>query len=449
VHVTANVNVTATFAIDEYTIHRGAIAGWNLVSVPVPQTVMTPAGVFGDDYGATAYYTFQYSSASGYSVPTTMNMGQGYWLGSNTAVTIDATGSPLSSATLALSAGFNIIGNPFVTGEPIANVMFTDGIDTKTIAQAASAGWLSNVLYKYAGTGYGYETSTLDVWNGYWIPMLTTGISIQYSAVIGPPAPKQSAPVTEQMTSTYWNVDLTATLTTSDGKICTDGIASFGVRSDATAGFDSRYDAPRPPKSPNENFVEVGFPVNGESYPKMFGTSYARDYKSAEKSAWEFAVNTSGEGQVTLKWNKDAISALGSEVTINLYDVTANKLIDMKKVDTYTYEQKETSRKFTVNDAEHAVPTSFQLAQNYPNPFNPTTIIGYGVPMDATVSVEVYNTLGQKVTTLVSDEKVVAGYYEVKLDASQLSSGLYLYRISATGSNGVRFSESKKMLLLK
>ena len=81
------------------------------------------------------------------------------------------------------------------------------------------------------------------------------------------------------------------------------------------------------------------------------------------------------------------------------------------------------------------------MAQNYPNPFNPTTVVRFGIPQDAVVSVEIYNTLGQKVVTLLNGEKVEAGYHEVSFDGSRLASGVYLYRISATGSSGTHFTE--------
>jgi|GEM_PF-6497539 len=427
-----------------------APAGWSLVSVPLLQSDMTPAGVFGDNYGAETYFVWQYSGL--YSAPSILTLGQGYWLGSNVTKTVDAVGTPLSSVNWSTISGFNIIGDPFISNEPLDSIRFTDGHVTLTLAQAAAApyNWLSPVLYKYTGTGYAYETSALGVWKGYWIPMLTSGISIQYAATVGSPAsvPKPSVPVA-LMTSKDWSVDLSATLKTLDGKTFTDEIASFGVRSDAKTGFDSRYDAPRPPRNPDGNYVEVSFTVKGDSYPKAFGTSYARDYQAPGIGSWDFAVNTSGEGQVILTWNKEAISSLGNNVQINLYDMTAHKLIDMKNVGTYTYQQAGTSREFMINNADQAIPSSFQLAQNYPNPFNPTTVVRFGIPQDAVVSVEIYNTLGQKVVTLLNGEKVEAGYHEVSFDGSRLASGVYLYRISATGSSGTHFTESKKMLLVK
>ena len=121
----------------------------------------------------------------------------------------------------------------------------------------------------------------------------------------------------------------------------------------------------------------------------------------------------------------------------------------MKKIGTYAFTQTGTTRKFTISNPSRNVPTSFSLAQNYPNPFNPTTVVRFGVPEHAVVSLAVYNTLGQKVATLLDGEKIEAGYHEVSFGAARLATGLYLCRMSATGSNGMHFTDTKKMLLVK
>ena len=90
-----------------------------------------------------------------------------------------------------------------------------------------------------------------------------------------------------------------------------------------------------------------------------------------------------------------------------------------------------------------ASPEEFSLEQNYPNPFNPSTSIKYRVSSNSQVSLKVYDVLGNEVATLVNEEKP-AGSYEVKFDASGLTSGIYFYTL-ATGS----FIETKKMILLK
>ena len=96
-----------------------------------------------------------------------------------------------------------------------------------------------------------------------------------------------------------------------------------------------------------------------------------------------------------------------------------------------------------IGDDINAIPTEFGLSQNYPNPFNPTTSIEYRVSSNENVSIKVYNMLGQEVMTLVNEVKS-PGTYNVKMDGSQLASGVYIYRMAA-GS----FSSVKKFVLMK
>ena len=85
----------------------------------------------------------------------------------------------------------------------------------------------------------------------------------------------------------------------------------------------------------------------------------------------------------------------------------------------------------------------FKLDNNYPNPFNPSTIIQYSLPSNEYVSLKVYDIIGREVTTLVNQQQS-AGSYDVEFNASNLTSGIYFYKITAGNFNAV-----KKMLLVK
>jgi len=89
------------------------------------------------------------------------------------------------------------------------------------------------------------------------------------------------------------------------------------------------------------------------------------------------------------------------------------------------------------------VPLQFALYNNYPNPFNPMTAIAYSIPAQVNVRLSIFNTLGEKIETLV-DEIKPAGTYSKVFNGSNLSSGVYFYKISADGSQ-----QMKKMILIK
>ncbi len=89
-------------------------------------------------------------------------------------------------------------------------------------------------------------------------------------------------------------------------------------------------------------------------------------------------------------------------------------------------------------------PVAFQLAQNYPNPFNPATTLSYDLPEATPVTLKVYDILGREVATLVDREQQVAGRHQYTFDASNLASGVYIYRLNAGNISAV-----KRMVLTK
>ncbi|HTX17144.1 MAG TPA: S8 family serine peptidase [Bacteroidota bacterium] len=103
----------------------------------------------------------------------------------------------------------------------------------------------------------------------------------------------------------------------------------------------------------------------------------------------------------------------------------------------------------SVTDQPAPDPSTFVLAQNYPNPFNPSTTIGFSLPARSVVLLQVINTLGEEVTTLVKGE-LGPGYHEV-LWNGRVSSGIYFYRLTATAIDNTNrsFVQVKKMVLMR
>lgn len=95
------------------------------------------------------------------------------------------------------------------------------------------------------------------------------------------------------------------------------------------------------------------------------------------------------------------------------------------------------------DDKLNALPATFKLYQNYPNPFNPITKIKYDIIEKGAVKITVYDILGRKVKSLLNEE-VSPGTYELLFDASELASGIYLYRLQTNS-----YSRTKKMMVLK
>ena len=96
-----------------------------------------------------------------------------------------------------------------------------------------------------------------------------------------------------------------------------------------------------------------------------------------------------------------------------------------------------------IKPISNIIPESFRLYQNYPNPFNPTTTIEFSIPESGNVSLIIYNISGKEIATSY-DGFLKAGNYSEQFDGSSLSSGVYLYKLTA-----VDFTETKKMLMIK
>jgi Secretion system C-terminal sorting domain len=95
------------------------------------------------------------------------------------------------------------------------------------------------------------------------------------------------------------------------------------------------------------------------------------------------------------------------------------------------------------HEVEIGIPGKYNLSQNFPNPFNPVTVINYDLPKAADVRLGLYDITGKKVMSVVN-EKQEAGYYSVSVNASQLSSGIYFYSLTADD-----YIKTKSMMLVK
>jgi len=96
-----------------------------------------------------------------------------------------------------------------------------------------------------------------------------------------------------------------------------------------------------------------------------------------------------------------------------------------------------------IEPVSRQLPSEFALYQNYPNPFNPSAVISWQLAVGSPVKLVLYDISGREVAVLVN-EKQKAGYHQIEFDASNLASGIYVYRLQSGN-----YVQSKKMLLLR
>ena len=101
----------------------------------------------------------------------------------------------------------------------------------------------------------------------------------------------------------------------------------------------------------------------------------------------------------------------------------------------------------SIIETNNLIPTEFNLSQNYPNPFNPKTKITFDLPVDAKVKLIIYDMLGKEIIRLVNNEFRSVGRYKVDFNGSNLSSGVYFYKLETEGEKN--FSLTKRMVLIK
>jgi len=154
-------------------------------------------------------------------------------------------------------------------------------------------------------------------------------------------------------------------------------------------------------------------------------------------NTWNALGSNNGNG---VNNNVYAIAASGTDVYIGGIFTQANAggtIVPVNNVARWN------SGATSVEQIGDDIPTTYLLSQNYPNPFNPSTTISFSIPTSEFVTLKVYDVLGREVATLVN-ENLNAGSYSYNFDASNLTSGVYFYKLQAG-----KYSETKKMILSK
>jgi C1A family cysteine protease len=216
---------------------------------------------------------------------------------------------------------------------------------------------------------------------------------------------------------------------------------SYTVSLTVSDGVDSDIEI----KSSYINISEVALPIELDSYKAIYS-------EGVVSITWETATETNNAHFLIYR-NENVIASIegaGTTSKPHSYEYTDDQIIPGN---TYTYiladisyaneETKYTNNAVTITVSENDIPLEFALEANYPNPFNPTTAIGYELAAVGDVELSIFDMNGRKVATLVNGSKP-AGYHSVNWDASNVSSGIYFYRLQAGD-----FIETKKMVFIK
>ena len=399
------IKLNLNLAPDPITISKNYNGGWDLVSVPVQSFNNFVSLTF-----PTASPVYKYNG--GYqllSVYDALENGPGYWAKFNQPTqTVVFEGLPISSLTIPVVAGWNLIGSisyrlpvPLIYSEP-------PGIIKEKYRYVQGSGNINLT-----------PSDSLKPGAGYWFKTSSAGnIILDINAI---PTEMEDIDLSKSDKFVVTDADGNSqTLFVSNIDIDTS-LASVDINLPplfSEMDFDSKFECDDYVKrvSADSGTVDLNILVQTSSFPVSL--------------SWELnpenGINYTFVGDSILGKSK-IIETLSGQVPLN--KLSNNKIQLLAKVDG--------------GSSKNLIPKEYNLYQNYPNPFNPTTKIKYDLPIASDVKLNIYDLLGRKVKEIVNT-KQQAGRYEVQFDASNLASGVYIYQLVVN-----QFVSSKKMILLK
>jgi glucuronoarabinoxylan endo-1,4-beta-xylanase len=195
-------------------------------------------------------------------------------------------------------------------------------------------------------------------------------------------------------------------------------------------------------------FIRPGYHRIDATYLPQSGV-YLVAFKGVEDVIVVINLNTSSKNQ-TFTFSNDTIAHVKRYTTsdtkkfnydgiIDVADNSFTATLEGKSITTFVSTKTSTG----VKPFDSSVPQRFGLEQNYPNPFNPSTTITFGLPSKSSVLLEVFDMMGREVATLVNEELAAGNHYR-QWNASNISSGVYFYRLQSDS-----FVETRKLILLR
>lgn len=390
--------VTVTHVIQEE-VTVSYEEGWQLIGFPAQAQGVDPYSIFTNAIPGT-FFTHQGS----YSEPESLSAGIGFWIRLSEEETVNIEPPFFTSTSLSFEPGWYIISGPGVS-MPFSSLANPD------------SGFVEGSLKGY-NDGY-VDVDTLEPGKGYWV--LSEGT---FTINLESDAPVQ----------TKQNVNQLAT---------PDGFSQFSISNEG--------------KEPMNFFLGEsleGQPVNPLSFSmppvppnEAFDVRFSNDSRIATQNSGTLLVQSPGDSMRIRYMDSDTEETLVFEILREDEDENQQVMLAPGEEQSISgigiTEMNVSSNIVSSNEEESETPRRLELSQNYPNPFNPVTMIAYSLPKDSEVSIEVFDMTGRRVAVLRENYQT-AGNHTVEFDASDLSSGVYMYRLKSAGSMLTR-----KMTLIK
>ena len=291
------------------------------------------------------------------------------------------------------------------------------------------------------------SVSILNPWEGYWIFNDST---YKINIIIPPTESTQDTVrklVYRKINSNDFLLQIKSNLESTN--IC-DNLNYVGMKSNAKDSYDN-FDILEPP--PITNDLKLSILSNGKEYAQNIVSS------SSEGSFWDIEVRTQIENKIVALMLEEKIPIpenfkiwiLDKERRLSIPIINNHASINMSETNEKLLRLIIGTEAFAKSVSENIslLPSDFVLYQNFPNPFNPETNIYYSLKEKSLVTLEIFDILGRKIKTLLTQENQDAGLQNIKWNGTNLlgvraASGIYIYQLKANN-----FIASKKMILLK
>jgi surface protein len=371
---------------------------WNLVSLPIRLNANSFTEIFSDAIPRTLF-----GFDSNYVLQETLEPGKGYWIRMNQAGSTTLRGAPIESLNLELQSGWNLISGP---SESVAVSSIEDSDDII----------IPGSIFGFNGSYV--NATTIEPGRGYWVRTNQAGsVTLRGGAA--------SKTVQSHPSLALSGFDRIEFLSVSEEKPISTLYLNGSIRSPYSA---INFELPPVPPAGN---VDVRWEDGS--------------YVSESSKATVLIQQGTSPIQVLIPSTSPDIETGTHAGTVLIREFIGDRLLaeaHIQRQEHYTLSSQTNRIEFELQEKAD-LPAEFTLDQNYPNPFNPTTTIRFGLPESADVSLEVYTVLGQKVMTLVNENRS-AGWHTVSFNGARLSSGVYVYRIQAGG-----MVQTRKLMLVK
>ncbi len=354
---------------------------------------------------------------------STFTRGQGYFINIKNPVSIFMPAAAASNNRknlfpMALKKGWNEIGNPYLT-----SINWSDVVTLNALTGSATT------LKTFASGSYTNATSLAPFEGGFVLADNDVNISIPFAG--------QTAPGGREKGTDFESGDWIVPITVDNGGY-ENNFGGVGMHSQASLSFD-QFDDINAPRFINYN--ELNFP-----HPEHIAGEFARDVVPPQSEyMWQFTVESNLKGTTNLNWTTDY--SIPKE--LYLYDIQREILVDMQATNSYSFPSSQSSlfRIYYGENLKSTIkPMGISLGEAYPNPTSGNVTIPFTLPdtnPSYQVTLEVYDIMGRKITTLVNGS-LPPGFYSPLWEPVQvLNSGLYIYRMQVTNTGSTEVFNGK------